>query len=202
MKKSSHLDPDWLRQHYLEKGLSTYEIGVLVGRDQKRIYEKLRDFGIPTRPRGLNLSGADNYMKSDNPPPMLGKRHSEATRKQLSEKSSIQKPWLRGQANGMAGRKGEANPNYKDGSSPERQRLYATAEHKAFLRSIYERDGFKCARCGAAKKGLRSLHAHHLRPWAGNAALRFDPANLITLCRKCHEWVHSLQNVAGEYLTA
>lgn len=61
--KSPHLDPVWLRQKYEAEGLSTYEIGAIVGRDPKRIHEKLRDFGIQTRLRGANLRGEDCYMK-------------------------------------------------------------------------------------------------------------------------------------------
>lgn len=198
---SLHLDPDWLRQKYEVEGLSTYDIGAIVGRDPKRVYQKLIDFGIPTRPRGLNLKGEDCHMKRAGAVnPFLGKKHSDETRKTLSEKASVAKPYLRGRRNGMSGRTGESNPNFKDGSSPERQRQYASAQWKVLIRSVYARDGYRCRRCNAPKKGQRGLHAHHVKPWAGNPQLRFDASNLITLCRACHEWVHSTQNTSGELL--
>lgn len=105
-----------------------------------------------------------------------------------------------GQANPMYGKTGKANPRYVDGSSPERQRMYARGAGKAFIRAVLERDGYRCRRCGAPKRGAKSLHAHHVAPWAGNEALRFDPENAVTLCRSCHSWVHSRANVDREFL--
>lgn len=111
------------------------------------------------------------------------------------------KHWgVSGARNPMHGKRGAANPRYIDGSSPERQRLYVRGEGRAFLRAIYARDGYRCVRCGGAKTGPRSLHVHHIAPWAGNPAMRFDPQNAITLCRSCHEWVHSKANTRREFL--
>jgi len=198
MSKSPHLDREWLYQKYIVEGLSTYDIGRLVGRDPKGVYTKLRDFGIPTRPRGQNLAGSDNYMRQPGAVnPFQGRQHTEATKRRLSQKASVEKPWLRGERNGMAGRTGETNPNYIDGSSPERQRMYAHGTWKAVLRAVYARDNYRCVRCSAPKTTPRSLHAHHIKPWAGNPALRFDLDNLVTLCRTCHSWVHSKANTEG-----
>lgn len=201
MVELAYPDPAWLRQKYLDEGLSTYDIGRLVGRNPKTIYLRLVAAGIPTRPRGANLAGADNFMRHPGAvDPFSGHSHSAATRAVLSAKARGPKPHLRGPRNGMHGRTGATNPNFKDGSSPERQRLYAAGSGRAALRAVYERDGFRCVRCGAPKAGPRSLHAHHLKPWAGCPELRFAADNLITLCRACHGWVHSRANVAGEYL--
>jgi len=199
--KSKHLDADWLRKKYVVEGLSTYDIGKLVGRDPKRIHDKLRDFGIPTRPRGMNLKGEDNYMSRPGVKnPFAGKKHSKATREVLRKKASVPKPYLRGRGNGMSGRCGPLNPRFVDGSSPERQRTYASGVWKEMLRRIYKRDGHACLRCGSRGTGARGLHAHHVKPWAGNEALRFDENNIVTLCRKCHEWVHSRKNKKNEYI--
>lgn len=200
MNKSPHLDKDWLYQKYIVERLSTYEIGRLVNRDPKRIYEKLIDFGIQTRPRGLNLKGKDHWTQKGIPNAFLGKHHSAETRKILSEKASIPKPWLRGSRNGMYKKNGDSNPNYKDGSSPERQRLYAGSEWKEVQRQVYKRDNYHCVRCGSPKRGWRGLHAHHIKSWAGNPELRFKLSNIVTLCKDCHNWVHSRANNKMEYL--
>jgi thymidylate synthase (FAD) len=105
-----------------------------------------------------------------------------------------------GDANPMFGKTGALNPRYVDGSSPERQRFYVRGEGRKFLQSVYLRDGFKCVRCGTPKAGPKSLHAHHVKTWAGNPALRFDMGNVVTLCRECHGWVHSKKNISKEYL--
>jgi hypothetical protein len=201
--RSPHLDKDWLYQKYITENLSTYQIGAIVNRDPKRIYEKLKDFGIPTRPRGENLKKGVNsacYMLSNNTNPFAGKSHSEQTRKALSEKASRPKPYLRGKRNGMSGRTGTSNPNYRGGTSPERQRLYASGEWKELVRQVYARDRYTCQRCGESHTSRNKLHAHHIKTWAEYPALRFEISNLITLCNHCHNWVHSSGNTDQLFL--
>lgn len=105
-----------------------------------------------------------------------------------------------GAANPMHGKIGAANPRFVDGSSPERQRLYVRGQGREFLRAVLARDEYQCRRCGSTKAGARSLHVHHIKPWAGNVELRFAAENVVTLCRPCHGWVHSRQNVEREFL--
>lgn len=121
-------------------------------------------------------------------------------RRSIAQARSIKHWGAKGASNPMHGKTGAANPRYVDGSSPERQRLYAQGAGKAFVRAVLARDGYRCRRCGASKTGAKSLHVHHLRPWAGNAALRFDESNAATLCRPCHQFVHSRANTEREYL--
>lgn len=201
---SPHLDKDWLYQKYITEGLSTYQIGAIVGRDPKRVYEKLKDFDIPTRPRGLNLKGSDCYMKSykanGKEPTFTGKKHSAETRKIQSQKASRPKPHLRGKRNGMSGRTGAHNPNYKGGSSPERQRFYSSGEWKELVRQVYKRDNYLCQRCGAAHNTKNKLHAHHIKTWAEHPNLRFEISNLLTVCNFCHNWIHSNENINRNFL--
>lgn len=121
-------------------------------------------------------------------------------RRTVSQARAIKHWGSFGSDNPMYGRTGDKNPRYVDGSSPERQRMYAQGEGKDFIRSILKRDGYKCARCGAEKSGKKSLHVHHIKPWAGNKKLRFDMSNAVTLCRTCHSWVHSKENKGMEFL--
>lgn len=53
------------------------------------------------------------------------------------------------------------------------------------VRQVLERDGWRCARCGAP----RDLDPHHrqLKSAGGPDA----PDNLITLCRADHDWAHA-----------
>ena len=96
--------------------------------------------------------------------------------------------------------RGANNPAWKGGTTPERQRIYRSQAWKRSVRVAYLRDGYTCQRCGATKQGYRSLHAHHVRSWAEHPSLRLDVDNLVTLCNRCHVWVHSLANVAGQFL--
>lgn len=127
------------------------------------------------------------------------KKHS-IPRRSVAQARALKHWGVTGEENPMYGKTGEANPRYVDGSSPERQRLYAQGHGREFLRLVLARDGYRCRRCGAGKTAPRSLHVHHIKPWAGNEALRFDADNAVTLCRDCHGWVHSRANADREFL--
>lgn len=52
--------------------------------------------------------------------------------------------------------------------------------------SIKKRDKYICQLC-KKKKTSAGLQVHHIFKWAVSAGLRFDPDNLISLCKKCHK---------------
>ena len=121
-------------------------------------------------------------------------------RRTTSEARAVKHWGAAGPANPMFGKIGALNPRYVDGSSPERQRLYVQSKGKDFLKAVYERDNWRCVRCDTPNTGPKTIHAHHIKPWAGHPTLRFDLDNAVTLCRTCHCWVHSRLNVHREYL--
>lgn len=123
------------------------------------------------------LEGRENWWK--------GRTHTPETCAAISRAASRPKPWIRGERNGMAGRTGSSNPNWKGGVAPERQRLYASGEWRAIVREVKRRDG-GCVRCHSAA----DLHVHHVRSFAEYPELRLDPDNLVTLCRLCHVEAH------------
>jgi hypothetical protein len=99
------------------------------------------------------------------------------------------------------GRKvGSLNAAWRGGTTPERQRLYKAGHWREFSQSIYRRDGFHCVRCGSPKMGDKGLHAHHVKAWSGHPELRFDAGNCVTLCDRCHRWVHSRANTARAFI--
>lgn len=123
------------------------------------------------------------------------------SRRSISEARAVKKWGLSGSANGMYGRCGSQNPRWIDGSSPLRQRMYARSFWKELARRVYARDNYQCCRCGSPHAKGHPLHAHHVAPWAGNPDARFDLSNIITLCKPCHDWVHSTKNTKHEYLS-
>jgi predicted phage replisome organizer len=58
--------------------------------------------------------------------------------------------------------------------------------YKQWRKDVYERDGYKCQKCGTMKE----LQAHHIEHWKNNKDLRYDVNNGITLCRRCHLEAH------------
>ena len=71
----------------------------------------------------------------------------------------------------------------KDSSGRDRN----SAEYRGWRDAVFKRDMYACQRCG--KIGVR-LNAHHIKPWAKFADLRFDVDNGITLCEGCHKYIH------------
>lgn len=58
--------------------------------------------------------------------------------------------------------------------------------YREWRKAVFARDGFVCQKCGTKK----DLQAHHIKAWKDNKHLRYDVANGITLCRKCHLEAH------------
>lgn len=121
-------------------------------------------------------------------------------RRSTSQSRAVKHWGAVGPKNPMFGLFGKLNPNFIDGSSPERQRMYARTDGKEFIRNALRQGRYCCARCTATQARANPLHVHHLKPWAGNPTLRFDMSNVAVLCRKCHLYVHSKKNLAMEFL--
>lgn len=61
-------------------------------------------------------------------------------------------------------------------------RDWDSPEYKAYRAAVRKRDGYKCVRCGSRRR----LQVHHVKRFADEDGLRFDPRNGATLCKKCH----------------
>lgn len=59
---------------------------------------------------------------------------------------------------------------------------------------VSERQGFRCADCGAENK---PLEIHHVIPRHENPDLAFDIDNVVALCKDCHKIRHSKQGWQG-----
>ncbi len=76
-------------------------------------------------------------------------------RKNLSKANS-------GERNGMFGKNGELNPNYKDGKSPLAILMRNLLEYNQWRKQIFKRDNFTCRECG---QYAGELEAHHIKPF-------------------------------------
>ena len=61
--------------------------------------------------------------------------------------------------------------------------------HIEWAKKVKQRDKFTCRVCGAQKV---YLHSHHLNAFAYFVEDRFNIANGITLCSKCHDRYHQI----------
>lgn len=100
---------------------------------------------------------------------------------------------LSGEVNGMFGRRGIDCPNWKGGSTPERQALYSSQEWAQAIRKVWARDRGICQRCDTKKEPGVEFHIHHIVPFRVTE-LRTEVTNLILVCKKCHKWIHSRKN--------
>lgn len=197
------LDEGELRRRYVEEKQSTYQIAEDVGRDPKSVHRWLERFDIPTRDRGDNLRGAgsDHWTNQDMENPFKGQRHSEETRDAIGEAMQGPTPALRGENNGMYGRTGADNPNWKGGVSPERQRFYSSHEWTEACRVVEEREDSTCQRCGRTRgEHGGQFMVHHIDLFDKENP-QADPDRLALLCTECHYWVHSDENTDGEFLS-
>jgi len=90
---------------------------------------------------------------------------------------------------------GPENPNWNSElSNKERQerkekRRNETRPYKKWREAVFERDSYTCQKCKSKKS---PFNAHHLNSWKLYKSERFDLANGITLCSKCHKDFHGL----------
>jgi 5-methylcytosine-specific restriction protein A len=94
----------------------------------------------------------------------------------------------------MAGRTGSSNPNWKGGTTPERQRVYAGATWRRLRRQLLTRAACMCEVCGQTD----GLHMHHVKSWAEHPELRLELDNLMLLCQPCHADAHRKGGAANE----
>lgn len=191
---------EWLRQKYITEGLTANDIARLVNRDPKRVWEWLRQAGIPTRPRG----SYNTQMFAGKPSPMRGKKHTpESIANITAARRRTPRERYAGNGHYLRERRGAAHPNWKGGISPERQAFYSSLEWKAAAQAVWARDLGVCRRCGQhsarTKDAHKRWHIHHIIGFA-NVETRADITNLVLLCPPCHRWVHGKSNPNKEFL--
>lgn len=99
-----------------------------------------------------------------------------------------------GESNPMFGKRGSLNPNWRGGSTAERQACYSSMEWRKVSRKARKRDNYTCQICKKGKKELEcGLELHHIISFI-IVEKRLDIDNLVLLCEKCHDFVHSNKN--------
>lgn len=107
-------------------------------------------------------------------------------RSELNKARGIRPPGFeKGHKLGFVG-KGKDNPNWKGGITPIHISIRASKEYKLWRKEVYERDGYKCIKCGVLGNG-KNLNADHIKPFSKYPDLRLDISNGRTLCIDCHK---------------
>lgn len=200
-KERAGYDKAWLSDQYISQRKSADQIAREIGRDPKRVWEWIRDYGIETRPRGTDYG--QNFKPGHSA--FKGKSHSEETREKIRRRrlEDGRVPYLMPDGtHAMRGRKGQSHPAWKGGLTPERQAFYSSIEWKSACKAVWHRANAKCERCGkhhneSANRG--TFHVHHIVSFMVRE-LRATPSNLALLCDECHRFVHSRKNNQKEFI--
>jgi len=141
-----------------------------------------------------------------------GKVFSEIHRKHLSEASKGEKNWKYGKhlsaehrraiSNSQKGRKFTLVDRiklsagwrhiplseWKGFTHPEQLRFRGSEEYREWKKAVLKRDNYQCQSCG--KRGGK-LHGHHIKDFSIYPELRLEVSNGITLCKPCHDVLHT-----------
>ncbi len=128
-------------------------------------------------------------------------RRHKIPRRTISAARKIKHWGVVGPDNPMWNRRGELNPRWRGGVTPERQAFYTSLEWKKVCGAVWKRDGAACRRCTIKQVDAPDMpfHIHHIVGFA-NKALRADINNLVLLCEVCHHFVHSRRNEKREFI--
>lgn len=191
---------EWLKSQYVDQGKSANQIGKEIGRDGKRVWEWIKQYGMETRPRGHNHE--ENLAKDGSP--FKGRSHSQETKAMLREmaKADGRLPWGKNNKHPWKGVTGKGHPSFRGGLTPERQAFYSSPEWVEAVKEVWARDDATCQRCGKhhnQTKNRGTFHIHHIVSFQVRA-LRAEVSNLLLLCRECHLWVHSKENTENQFI--
>lgn len=193
---------EWLYQKYIVERLDCVQIAAIVGRNPKQVWHWIRDYGIPTRPRGGNTS--PHAFKKGGPNLFAGRRHSLETREKLRAIALAdgRVPFNPAIGPPYRGKRGSDTSNWKGGITPDRQAFYASDEWKRACRAVWARANARCEKCNIDHNDVLNrgtFHVHHVVSFAVKE-FRAVLNNLVLLCRSCHRFVHSRANIERQFL--
>lgn len=199
-RESLGFTKEWLASQYLEQGKSANQIGREIGRDSKRVWEWIRDYGLDTRPRGTDYG---QQFKKGQESAFKGKNHTDANRAKFRQfrLDDGRMPYMKDGKHWLH-HEGAISPSWQGGVTPERQALYSSDAWAEAVKKVWKRDQATCQNCGKHHDTMRSrgtFHIHHIVSFRVKR-LRAELDNLILLCRECHLWVHSKQNTERRFI--
>ena len=82
----------------------------------------------------------------------------------------------------------ENNPNWKGGITPTNTTIRCSMEYEQWRKNVFERDNYICQMC---EQWGGTLNANHIKKFADHPELRLEITNGITLCKRCHNFIHN-----------
>jgi 5-methylcytosine-specific restriction endonuclease McrA len=185
---------EWLREQYVERGKSTYEIADMADCGADTVLRHLNKHGIETRTRKGSPPASDK-VKNKN---WLREQYVERRKStvEIADMADCSKTTVRRSLseNGIETRpspadlSGADHPSYAGGESE-----YGLGWNESKKRAVRERDNNACRNCGMSQEQHRRQYNRRLDVHHITKAREFDDAdkrnamsNLIALCRDCH----------------
>lgn len=162
-------------------------------------------------------------LRNGNKPSFKGFRHSEESKKKMSEKRKGVSSWNKGKSLseehkerlakthrgiplslehkrkvGLAFQ-GEKHWNWKGGITGENRSARHQLAYKEWRRHVFQRDDWTCQTCGI--RGVY-LQADHVMPFAFYPELRTEILNGRTLCIPCHRKTPTFANRKDIYVVS
>lgn len=192
---------EWLISEYHEKGKSANQIAKEIGRDTKRVWEWIRDYGLDTRPRGTDYGQG---FKKGQESKFKGKNHTQENKDKQRQRrlDDGRVPCYVDGVHWLHHYKDRKPASWKGGISPERQQVYSSVEWVSSVKEVWKRDNAICQKCGKhhnEEQNRGNFHIHHIVSFMVKE-LRTEVDNLILLCRPCHLWVHSNENINKDFI--
>lgn len=201
-RRAKPVTSEWLTAKYIGEGLNCTQIAAIVKRDPKSVWNWLKDFGIPTRPRGTYAPVLFKKGQRLRAGCKLSEAHKEQIRQARKRDGRI--PCY---VNGVHWTKfyGRHTAAWKGGISPERQAFYSGQEWISAAKAVWKRDDAICQRCGLDHRTIdrttQRFHIHHIDSFMIRER-RAVVENLVLVCDKCHRWIHSPRNAGRRFLGA
>ncbi|MCT7986074.1 FAD-dependent thymidylate synthase [Laspinema sp. A4] len=168
-------DKSWL-QHRLSEGLYVNEIAQMAGCSIESVKKWVYFHGLSVNKRPKGTKNPWNKGK-------------KGYRLNLSVESFEK----RRENAKLYTKRGEDSHFWKGGTSNERELIGAWTRQIA--PQVHKKFCYICQSCGQTG-GV--LHAHHLVPVYADESLAYDFDNLVTVCKACHEEIHS-KNQEAEF---
>lgn len=67
------------------------------------------------------------------------------------------------------------------------RKWYSTAQWERLRQATFLRDRYQCQRCKRLEGNTSKLICDHVTPHRGDQSKFFNPDNLTTLCKPCHD---------------
>jgi hypothetical protein len=133
----------------------------------------------------------------------LGKKHSELSKKKISDSKKGKPSWNKGiSASWALGNKyrlgipswnkglkgymsGTRNCNWRGGVTSIHEKIRKSSEYEEWRDSVVSRDSWRCVKCGAVQSRKVKIVADHIKPFTLFPELRFIVENGRTLCKPC-----------------